>query len=139
MTSPSPTFGHQVVAAAPYTVVIDYGDGDVYGNDQDHLAAVFGHTYTRPGAFLVTAAVTDAAGQVATASCTYTWAAPAPAPRPVPAPQPAPAPVPAPQPEADAHYQNCDAVRAAGAAPIRSGDPGWQPKFDRDGDGVGCE
>ena len=36
-------------------------------------------------------------------------------------------------------YQNCDAVRAAGAAPIHPGDPGWQDKFDRDNDGVGCE
>ena len=36
-------------------------------------------------------------------------------------------------------YQNCTAVRAAGAAPIRAGDPGWQTKFDGDGDGVGCE
>jgi endonuclease YncB( thermonuclease family) len=37
------------------------------------------------------------------------------------------------------YYQNCDEVRAAGAAPIRAGDPGWQTKFDRDDDGVGCE
>ncbi len=37
------------------------------------------------------------------------------------------------------HYQNCTEVRTAGAAPIRAGDPGWQSKFDRDGDGVGCE
>ncbi|WP_227872472.1 excalibur calcium-binding domain-containing protein [Jeotgalibaca ciconiae] len=36
-------------------------------------------------------------------------------------------------------YQNCTVVRAAGADPIRAGDPGWDTKFDRDGDGVGCE
>ena len=36
-------------------------------------------------------------------------------------------------------YQNCDAVRAAGAAPIHRGDPGYAPHLDRDGDGVGCE
>ncbi len=65
--------------------------------------------------------------------------APAPAPAPVPVPAPAPAPAPAPEPAPTAYYANCDAVRAAGAAPIRPGDPGWQPKFDRDGDGVGCE
>ena len=35
-------------------------------------------------------------------------------------------------------YANCAAVKAAGAAPIRPGDPGWDPKFDGDGDGVGC-
>jgi hypothetical protein len=38
-----------------------------------------------------------------------------------------------------AGYKNCDDVRAHGAAPIHPGDPGWQPKFDRDHDGVGCE
>ncbi|AND17392.1 excalibur calcium-binding domain-containing protein [Rathayibacter tritici] len=36
-------------------------------------------------------------------------------------------------------YANCGAVRAAGAAPIRTGDPGYSRKLDRDGDGVACE
>jgi hypothetical protein len=40
---------------------------------------------------------------------------------------------------ADVTYENCDAVRAAGAAPIRVGEPGYSSKLDRDGDGVGCE
>jgi len=44
----------------------------------------------------------------------------------------------APEP-ADVYYVNCAAVRAAGAAPIRRGDPGYSRKLDRDGDGVGCE
>jgi hypothetical protein len=60
----------------------------------------------------------------------------------VPVPvEPAPAPVveaPAPPP-ATPVYANCDAVRAAGAAPIHPGDPGWQDKFDRDKDGIGCD
>ena len=43
------------------------------------------------------------------------------------------------RPSSSASYQNCDAVRAAGAAPIFPGDPGFQTKFDRDNDGVGCE
>jgi hypothetical protein len=62
----------------------------------------------------------------------------------VPAPAPAsPVPLaPAPvqkAPPADVHYANCSAVRAAGAAPIRSGDPGYSYKLDRDKDGVACE
>jgi Protein of unknown function (DUF1524)/Excalibur calcium-binding domain len=65
--------------------------------------------------------------------------APAPVPAPAPKPAPAPAPKPAPAPAPPVSYKNCDAVRAAGAAPIRVGDPGWASKFDRDGDGVGCE
>ncbi|WP_287932418.1 DUF1524 domain-containing protein [Arthrobacter sp.] len=50
-----------------------------------------------------------------------------------------PAPAALVQPPSNVFYQNCAAVRAAGAAPIRAGDPGFQSKFDRDGDGIGCE
>ena len=39
----------------------------------------------------------------------------------------------------DVEYANCTEARAAGAAPVRRGDPGYSPKLDRDGDGVGCE
>lgn len=37
------------------------------------------------------------------------------------------------------YYRNCDAARAAGAAPVRRGDPGYARHLDRDGDGIGCE
>lgn len=44
---------------------------------------------------------------------------------------------PTPRREAPAvYYQNCNAARAAGAAPIRRGEPGYRPALDRDGDGV---
>lgn len=36
-------------------------------------------------------------------------------------------------------FENCDAARAAGAAPVRRGDPGYGPHLDRDGDGSACE
>lgn len=36
-------------------------------------------------------------------------------------------------------YPNCAAARAAGAAPIRRGEPGYGEHLDRDGDGVACE
>jgi hypothetical protein len=39
----------------------------------------------------------------------------------------------------EVYYANCSAVRAAGADPIRRGDPGYSRKLDRDGDGVACE
>ncbi|MFC9786329.1 DUF1524 domain-containing protein [Rhodococcus sp. NPDC127528] len=58
---------------------------------------------------------------------------------PPPAPAPAPAPAPVPQPGAGVSYANCSAVRAAGAAPIYAGQPGYSRKLDRDGDGVACE
>ena len=66
---------------------------------------------------------------------------PAEAPEPAPvAPAPAPAPVaPAPVAPAPVSYANCSAVRAAGAAPIYVGQPGFGSHLDRDGDGVACE
>lgn len=55
-------------------------------------------------------------------------------------PDPAPAPVEeAPAPVPAAYYANCSAVRAAGAAPIYAGQPGYSLDLDRDGDGVACE
>jgi hypothetical protein len=39
----------------------------------------------------------------------------------------------------DVYYENCDAARAAGAAPISQGEPGYAAHLDRDGDGVGCD
>ena len=41
--------------------------------------------------------------------------------------------------EAGASFRNCTAARAAGAAPVRRGDPGYGPHLNRDGDGIGCE
>jgi hypothetical protein len=62
-------------------------------------------------------------------------AAPAPvAPAPV-----VPAPVPAAPAPAAVYYANCAAARAAGAAPIYVGSPGYRPALDRDSDGVACE
>lgn len=37
------------------------------------------------------------------------------------------------------YFQNCREARAAGAAPVRLGDPGYARHLDRDGDGIGCE
>lgn len=36
-------------------------------------------------------------------------------------------------------YRSCAEARAAGAAPLHRGDPGYSSRLDRDGDGVACE
>lgn len=36
-------------------------------------------------------------------------------------------------------YKNCTAARAAGAAPVYRGQPGYASHLDRDNDGIGCE
>ena len=50
---------------------------------------------------------------------------------PAPAPQPVRAPT--------QMYSSCAQARAAGAAPLYEGDPGYNPRLDRDKDGVACE
>lgn len=45
----------------------------------------------------------------------------------------------APAPDTYAYYQNCDAVRAAGRAPLYAGQPGYRSALDRDHDGIACE
>jgi hypothetical protein len=53
--------------------------------------------------------------------------------------KPAPPPPPPTDPPGEVYYKNCDAVRAAGAAPLYVGQPGYRSGLDRDGDGVACE
>lgn len=55
------------------------------------------------------------------------------------APSPMPtAPVP-PVRGGSVYFQNCDAARSAGAAPVRLGDPGYGNHLDGDEDGTACE
>ena len=37
------------------------------------------------------------------------------------------------------YFRNCNEARAAGAAPLRRGKPGYRPEMDGDGDGIACE
>ena len=53
-----------------------------------------------------------------------------------PTPEPTAQPEPAPQ---QAYYSSCREAKAAGAAPLYRGDPGYRPGLDRDSDGVACE
>ena len=60
---------------------------------------------------------------------------------PAPAPKYTPKPTykaPAPTPKS-VYYANCSEARAAGAAPLYVGDPGYRSGLDRDKDGVACE
>ena len=77
------------------------------------------------------AAAEQAAAQKAAAEQAAQQAAAQQAAKPAPAPA-APAP-------AAVYYKNCTAVRAAGAAPIYAGTPGYAKHLDADGDGIGCD
>jgi hypothetical protein len=89
---------------------------------------------------VVTASQVDLPSAVPSATPTTapTTATPKPKPKATPKPKPRATRTAGPEP-ASAFYANCTAVRAAGAAPIHRGDPGYSRKLDRDGDGVACE
>ncbi|MBM7230137.1 excalibur calcium-binding domain-containing protein [Dietzia cinnamea] len=95
-----------------------------------------------------TTTVTRAPASTSSAPATPVASEPEPAPAstvafeptyaPAPAQTYAPAPVAEQEPQS-AYYQNCSAARAAGAAPLYRGQPGYASKLDRDNDGVACE
>jgi hypothetical protein len=41
--------------------------------------------------------------------------------------------------EQSVYYSGCNEVRAAGKAPLHSGDPGYRVEMDGDSDGIACE
>jgi hypothetical protein len=43
------------------------------------------------------------------------------------------------KPPTSVYYRTCADAKAAGAAPLYRGDPGYRPELDRDRDGVACE
>ena len=94
----------------------------------------------------VTAAEKDAmvriltsCGGTATAATTTTVEPPPPPPAPTTTQVPRPL-VPAATPDGGSvYYKSCSAARAAGAAPLRVGEPGYRAGLDRDRDGVACE
>jgi hypothetical protein len=121
--------------------------GNCGGNDQKPVASTVTKTVTvtaQPPTVTVTAAPP-------TSIVTVTQAAPPPpaffeppasdaAPPPESFEPPAPPPIPvAPPPSSSVYYDDCSEARAAGAAPILVGEPGYRSGLDRDGDGVACE
>ncbi|PVU84064.1 hypothetical protein DDP54_06685 [Cellulomonas sp. WB94] len=120
--------GKMVLNAKNWTVVEQSGDatGVVLGVEKPVELSTPTPTITAEPVPVVPAPVAEP-----------TPAAPAPAAEPAPA---APAPVAAPvAPPADDYYKNCTEARAAGAAPLHVGDPGYRSAMDRDGDGIACE
>ncbi|WP_410619260.1 excalibur calcium-binding domain-containing protein [Amycolatopsis sp. cmx-8-4] len=133
------------------------------GQDYATLALQNGYLkYATSAASPALAAAENAAHQAVSglwaAPCNGTIDVPAPTPTPSPtpipqppapvttkaAPKPPPAPVttedaPAPEQDSAAYYKNCTAAKAAGAAPLYRGEPGYRAALDRDGDGVACE
>ncbi|MGE2723062.1 thermonuclease family protein [Mycolicibacterium celeriflavum] len=77
-------------------------------------------------------------GDTSSSPATVTSGSPATIPSPSLAAPPPSQPAP-PVSTSSVYYKNCDAARAAGAAPIRVGQPGYRTGLDRDGDGTACD
>ncbi|MGK3199803.1 thermonuclease family protein [Amycolatopsis sp. MEPSY49] len=121
------------------------------GQDYAALAIQGGYLkYAADAAVPALAAAETAAKQAVSGlwgpPCNGTIDAPAPTPTPAP-PVTKAAPVAppvettedAPEPDSSVYYKNCAAARAAHAAPIHVGEPGYRKELDRDGDGTACD
>jgi hypothetical protein len=124
-----------------------------YVGQQVTVKAVYGLWVTQPEKDAITRVLTEC-GAVATTTTTSkvsetqvppTARTTTPAYSPPPTTEYTPPPPPAYTPPAvvdapsSAYYPNCDAARAAGAAPIYEGQPGYRLKLDSNKDGVACE
>jgi hypothetical protein len=143
--SASPPGSRIAIPVVAGTVGLILGAAAMAAGGSDTTTAAQESAQPRP---TVTVTVTAAPGPAPEPTATVTVTATAAAtPRPVakpasPPPKPTPkrATTPAPEePPASAFYENCAAARAAGAAPLYRGEPGYRSALDRDHDGMACE
>ncbi|HVV11323.1 thermonuclease family protein [Amycolatopsis sp.] len=151
----------QQLAGATVRIADDTTDGVtlLLANGTDYAATALRAGYAK---YVTQAGVSSLqdAETVARQAKAGLWGAPCNGVIDVPAPQaPAPAPVttkkttkqpvttpkstaaqePVTEDNTSVYYANCTAAKAAGAAPLHIGEPGYRKALDRDGDGVACE
>ncbi|MFD2467358.1 excalibur calcium-binding domain-containing protein [Amycolatopsis silviterrae] len=163
--SETTVWANNKLAGAAVKITTDTTDGVALAlsDGTDYATATLTAGYARLASNVVPDSLRNAAS-AAQQAATGLWAepckgmitAPAPVPTPTPTPTPpaeTPAPpaprtseqpppvedTPEPEQPSSAYYKNCAAAKAAGAAPLHRGDPGYRSALDRDGDGVACE
>ena len=120
-------------------------DGTFYNETMIREGYAHEYTYDRPYKYQARFRAAEAAARAARAglwspnTCNGDTTHSTARPQPTPADTPPAALPPATMPPATVYYPNCAAARAAGAAPLHAGQPGYRPGLDRDGDGVACE
>lgn len=129
-------------AVRPSNVVVSVGKDNPYGHPTAQALTIYrlsgANTYRTDLNGTVTVTV-QPSGQyvITTERGTFTPGQPTAQPA-RPSPTIPGAPV-SPSPGAAVYYANCEAVRAAGKAPLLRGQPGYRSGLDRDGDGRACE
>ncbi|WP_052375289.1 excalibur calcium-binding domain-containing protein [Actinomyces israelii] len=113
VTAQNPAAGEQVPADQVITLTVNHDSADA-------------------------AASASASASAAAASAAAEAAASAAAEQPAQE-QPAQEPQSEPEEQARTYYANCTEAKAAGAAPLYRGEPGYRDKLDRDHDGIACE
>lgn len=132
VTAQDPAAGEQVRADRAITLTVNHDSADAAASASASASA---------------AAAAEASASAAAAAEASASAAAAEAEPPEPAVQkeePAQAPRqsgqnPDSEGAAGAYYANCTEAKAAGAAPLYRGEPGYREKLDRDKDGIACE
>ena len=122
VTAQNPAAGEQVPADQAITLTVNHDSADAAASASASAAAE--------------AAASAAAS--ASASAAAEAAASAAAEQPAQE-QPAQEPQSEPEEQARTYYANCTEAKAAGAAPLYRGEPGYRDKLDRDHDGIACE
>ena len=122
VTAQNPAAGEQVPADQVITLTVNHDSADAAASASASAAAE--------------AAASAAAS--ASASAAAEAAASAAAEQPAQE-QPAQEPQSEPEEQARTYYANCTEAKAAGAAPLYQGEPGYRDKLDRDHDGIACE
>ncbi|WP_073480433.1 excalibur calcium-binding domain-containing protein [Streptoalloteichus hindustanus] len=120
-------------------VVVESVDGRAVVVESNwRVVTVDGAGSSAPTSAKITLRVEKPAPPTTTTQPPLTTRAPEPAPPQEPAPEPKPQ-QPDPPAQKQVYYASCDQVRAAGAAPLHRGQPGYRSGLDRDNDGVACE
>lgn len=121
VTAQNPAAGEQVPADQVITLTVNHDSADAAASASASAAAS-----------------ASASAAAASASAAAEAAASAAAEQPAQE-QPAQEPQSEPEEQARTYYANCTEAKAAGAAPLYRGEPGYRDKLDRDHDGIACE
>ena len=121
VTAQNPAAGEQVPADQVITLTVNHDSADAAASASASASAA-----------AASAAAEAAASAAAEAAASAAAEQPA-------QEQPAQEPQSEPEEQARTYYANCTEAKAAGAAPLYRGEPGYRDKLDRDHDGIACE